>query len=154
MTEVSTIELVKNYRPSVKLPGGATKSHRDYYDFVINGFPLSDLAKKRDMVSCLWIPVNKWTIEAAQRLLLEIPADFPENRRSLYGCAECGDLGCGAISLVIESEDTMIVWRDFALQTNYEDVLHQLPDFDELGELRFNKTEYSDLLHSIIKSSE
>jgi hypothetical protein len=40
--------------------------------------------------------VESETLKAVDRLLLMSDADFPNDRRSLFVCAECGDLGCGA----------------------------------------------------------
>jgi hypothetical protein len=148
MTELHTLELVPNRRKGVRFEGGASKTQRDYYDFVVDGFPLSRLVQ--DQTSCLWLPPNKWTVEAARRLLLEIPSDFPNNRRALYICAECGDLGCGAVSVVIENDETTFTWRDFAYQNNYEDELYVLPAFDQMGVLKFNRGLYEHLLRGVI----
>lgn len=37
----------------------------------------------------------------------------------LYVCPECGDIGCGAITVNILDLGDRIVWRDFAYETNY-----------------------------------
>jgi hypothetical protein len=38
----------------------------------------------------------------------------------MYVCAECGDLGCGAVTAAVEVGDDKVVWRDFGYQNNYE----------------------------------
>lgn len=48
---------------------------------------------------------------AAARLLLEAPPDLGE-RTSVFVCAFCGDLDCGATSVIIEHDGDEIVWRD------------------------------------------
>jgi hypothetical protein len=48
--------------------------------------------------------------DAAARLLLEAPPDLGE-RTAIFVCASCGDLDCGAISVVIERDGHDIVWR-------------------------------------------
>jgi hypothetical protein len=76
-----------------KRDGGKNRTVRDYLDFEVDGICLS--TKFGDMVSCLGWAVSDWNDKAVRRLLLEEPADFENNRRSLYVCPECGDLGCG-----------------------------------------------------------
>lgn len=61
------------------------------------------------------------SLRAANRLLLTEMADHPNDRRSLFICSECGDLGCGAISCVIVRDGDAIVWKEFGLQNNYEE---------------------------------
>ena len=66
--------------------------------------------------------------DAVDRLLLKTSGDFSDGRASLYVCPECGDLGCGAVSISLERREGLVVWRDFAFQNNYEEL-----DFDGLG---------------------
>jgi len=66
------------------------------------------------------------SLRAANILLLIENADRPHDRRSLFICSECGDLGCGATSCVIVKEGNAIVWKEFGLQNNYEDVVEQV----------------------------
>ncbi len=100
--------------------GGGGATPRDYLDFVVDGEPLSQKIGG-DLVSSLGWFVPEENAKAVRRLLLEEPPDFPNDRRSLYVCAECGDLGCGAVSAVIEQDGNEVIWRDFAFENDYED---------------------------------
>src|SRR4051812_35677270 len=113
--ETSKLRLEKKRRE-----GGNGKTQRDYLDFVIDDKPLFEEIRG-DLISCLGWFIPEQNIKAIERLLLKEPADFVNNRRSLYVCPECGDLGCGAVSIVIEQIGDKIVWRDFGYQNNYED---------------------------------
>jgi hypothetical protein len=53
---------------------------------------------------------------AAARLILQAPPDLGD-RTSIFICASCADLDCGAISVLIEREGDEIVWRDPASGT-------------------------------------
>jgi hypothetical protein len=75
-----------------------------------------------DLASCLGWSVPAENTKSARRLLLEEPADLPDNRRSLYVCPECGELECGAITAVIERKGDRIIWRDFSFQSNSDNV--------------------------------
>lgn len=51
-------------------------------------------------------------------LVGDLPAPLPEGRASLYICAECGDMGCGGVTAVIERAADTVVWRDFGYQND------------------------------------
>lgn len=125
--------------------GGSNWTQRDYLDFVVDEIPLS----KRLGVetSCLgWLEPSE-NEKAVYRLLLEEPADFPNNRRSLYVCPECGDLGCGAISVVIEQTENQIIWRDFAFEYNYSE---ELIRYENINSFVFDRTEYEKVIKSAL----
>ena len=126
--------------------GGNGATPREYLDFVVDGEPLSKRIAG-DLASCLGWFLPEENAKAIRRLLLEESADLSNNRRSLYVCPECGDLGCGAVSVVIEAAGDRIIWRDFGFQNNYEDeVVSNV--YAEVGPLIFNKAEYEAVIRS------
>jgi hypothetical protein len=119
--------------------GGGGRTQRDFLDFIVDGRPLSESVG--DQVSCLgWLAPEENT-RAARRLLLEEPADLPNNRRTLYVCAECGDVGCGVVSVVVERDGDKVVWRDFGYENDYEGVVHA-EDFEGVGPFTFDRAAY------------
>jgi hypothetical protein len=38
----------------------------------------------------------------------------------MFICSEGGDLGCGAITVIVEKHNGAIVWRNFGYENNYE----------------------------------
>ena len=101
--------------------GEGGKTQRDYLDFIIDGQPLSEKIGG-DLASCLgWFDPAQ-NIKSVNRLLRKEPADLPNNRYSLYVCAECGELECGAVTAVIERQGDKIIWRDFGFQSNANEV--------------------------------
>ena len=125
--------------------GGNNWTERDYLDVVIDNISLSK--GFGDLISCIGWALPSENEKAIRLLLLEEPADFPNNRRSLYVCPECGDLGCGAISIVIEQKENRIIWRNFALEYNYSD---DLTEHKDLGPFIFEKTDYEKVLRSAL----
>lgn len=121
--------------------GGGGKTGRKFLDFVVDSQSLYDLVGHQfDKVSCLAQWPNAEEIQKAlNRLLLREPADFPNNRRALYVCGECGGLDCGAVSIVIEEHENTITWRDFGYENSWEDNLEK---FEDIGPFVFNKGEY------------
>jgi len=147
MPQTSTIELKKTYRK----PGlGRTK--REFLDFCIDGTSLYDALTDRgfDDISCLgWGDVQGQQV-AVDRLLCQAPANFGE-RISLYICAECGDLACGAISLVIQEDEGFVVWKDFGYQNTYEEDIER-ESLADVGPFYFDKHRYEELFTELKKS--
>ena len=124
--------------------GGGGRTQRDYLDIVVDGQPLSEIFGG-DMASCLGWFVPEENAKAARRLLLEETADLPNHRRTLYVCPECGDIGCGAVSLIVERVEDKIIWRDFGYENNYEEILHT-EGYEDVGPFVFSRAEYEEAI--------
>jgi hypothetical protein len=142
------LELVPAIRPGFAYPGGAFKSERHFLDFVISGQSLWEQLRKPDMVSVLCseyaAKAHGESVRAINRLLLVEKADHPDDRRSLFICSECGDLGCGAITCHIVRDGGAIVWKDFGHQNNYEDHIARGP-YEGIGPFMFDAKRYESL---------
>jgi hypothetical protein len=68
-------------------------------------------------------------------------------RIPLYVCAECGDLGCGAITVLVERTPDGFVWRDLAFENNYDASITDAESYRAVGPFVFNKTEYWQVLN-------
>jgi len=111
-----------------------------YLDLVIDGDPLGRHIKA-DTVTPLGHGPDDWQDEAIDRFLGLGAADAPGDRTSFYVCGECGDLGCGAITAVIERGPGVVVWRNFGYQNNYEAKI-SADDYRGLGPFTFDAAEY------------
>ncbi len=65
---------------------------------------------------------------------------------SVYGCAECGDLGCGAVTMRLEVTEDTVTWADWGYQNNYEDEVHDVDDINGLRSFTFDRKEYQQTL--------
>ena len=108
MKTVSSFKLA-----GAKRSGGGGQTERSFFDFIIDGRSLREELKTTN-ISCLGWFIPEQNAKAVQRLMLIGPADLPDERRSLYVCPECGDLGCGSISVVIEQ----VVHRTIAIDAD------------------------------------
>jgi hypothetical protein len=93
------------------MPGGSYQSERNFLDFIVDGQSLSERTRY-DLVSVLckeWVPEERE--RSVLRLLGEEAADFPDDRRSILVCPECGDVGCGAVSAVVDFSYKTARWR-------------------------------------------
>jgi hypothetical protein len=116
--------------------GGGGRTERRYLDFVVDGISLYDRLAVGDQVTALgcWSPDLER--EHIQQLL------SASGRVPLYVCAECGDLGCGAITALVERGPDGFVWRDFASENNYDASITDAESYRAVGPFVFNKTEY------------
>jgi hypothetical protein len=150
----SSLQLVEGARGSADDGGPVRRSRRDYLDFVVDGESLGD--QLAPVLGCASLPADyvpvlvlDWPMgfpaEDYGRLVGELPAPLPDGRVPLYICAECGDLGCGGITAVIERSADTVVWRDFGYQNDYEpfDVGDVLPS---VGPIVFDRPGYLDAL--------
>jgi hypothetical protein len=128
---------------------GSAQTPRRFLDFVVDGEPLYE--KMGEVISPLgWLSIEG-TKKAVDRLLRKVLADFPNGRNSIYVCPECADLGCGAVSAIIERVDDNIIWRDFGYQNNYDDTVH-FEDLEGVGPFTFNATEYYNEITKALES--
>lgn len=140
------LKLVPRVRAGVELSDGAYKSERHFLDFAVNGNSLWErVGKRHDMVTVLCREFAEETREAVHRLLLTEKADFPDDRRSLFICSECGELGCGAISTVIVKEGDNIIWKAFGYENTWEKGVNAR-DCAGVGPFTFDAASYQLLL--------
>lgn len=123
-------------RLEVQLPGARVNSamdgHRqpaEYIDLIVNSHSLADIfeADRRDLVGML-TPCNLHTIAPVGRevfnkfkrsgqlvheLTFGLPCRYEYRRVHIYGCPECGDLGCGSVTMQLIETATTVIWQRF-----------------------------------------
>jgi hypothetical protein len=144
--EYATFGLAPAMRAGGVLANGDYQVHRDFVDFLVDGRPLLFQLSDLDAVSPLAsdIPPAIFT-EQVRGLLLEAEAPLPGGRHLIYGCPECADLACGAVTAVIERDGEDYVWRDFAWQTDEHADL-ELNGYHGIGPFRFRGSVYREAL--------
>ena len=126
--EYATFGLAPAMRAGGVLADGDYRAHRDFVDFIVDGRPLLYQLSDLDAVSPLASDVPPAIFTAQVRgLLLEADPPLHGGRHVIYGCPECEDLACGAVTAVIDRHGDDYVWRDFAWQTG------ELPDLPRNG---------------------
>ncbi len=152
--EYATFGLAPAMRAGGVLANGDYQVHRDFIDFIVDGRPLLHQLSDLDAVSPLASDVPPAIFTAQVRgLLLEADAPLAGGRYVIYGCPECADLACGAVTAVIERDGDDYVWRDFAWQTDPHADL-ELNGYHGIGPFRFRGAEYRDALGSLLDTAE
>jgi hypothetical protein len=148
--EYATFGLAPAMRAGGVLVNGDYQVHRDFLDFIVDGRPLLFQLSDLDAVSPLAsdVPPAIFT-EQVRSLLLEADAPLPDGRYVIYGCPECADLACGAVTAAIEKDGDDYIWRDFAWQTDEHADL-ELNGYHGIGPFRFDGTEYREALAALL----
>ncbi|GAA3504842.1 oxidoreductase [Streptomyces prasinosporus] len=148
--EYATFGLAPAIRSGGLLANGDYQVHRDFVDFVVDGRPLLFRLCDLDAVSPLAsdVPPAVFT-DRVRGLLLETEAPLPAGRYVVYGCPECADLACGAVTAVIERDGEDFVWRDFAWQTDEHADL-EFNGYHGIGPFRFRGAEYRAALAALL----
>ncbi|MGW0823434.1 oxidoreductase [Streptomyces sp. NPDC002845] len=151
--EYATFGLAPAMRAGAVLADGAYQAHRDFVDFIVDGRPLLFQLSDLDAVSPLAsdIPPSIFTAHV-RGLLLETDAPLTGGRYVIYGCPECADLACGAVTAVIEKDGDDYVWRDFAWQTDGRADL-ELNGYHGIGPFRFHGPEYRSALGCLLEET-
>lgn len=127
---------------------GLGRTQRRYLDFVIDGVPLSSLLTVDFISPFGWLDAREQEA-TIDRLLGKSPPDMPGGRNTLYVCPECADIGCGAVTLLIERGPDHIIWKDFGFENNYDDVGHTA-DFQDIGPFTFDLRPYHELFERLL----
>ncbi|MGW3592649.1 oxidoreductase [Streptomyces fungicidicus] len=148
--EYATFGLAPAMRAGGLLADGDFQVHRDFVDFVVDGRPLLHRLSDLDAVSPLAsdVPPSLFTSQV-RALLLEAGAPLPAGRYIVYGCPECEDLACGAVTAVIERDGEDVLWRDFAWQTDEHADLER-NGYHGIGPFRFHGAEYRTALAALL----
>jgi hypothetical protein len=128
--------------------GGGGKTERKFLDFVVDGSSLQETLGVFEQVGGLGWGTPEGQRLYVGRLLLQEPTDAPSGRVPLYVCAECGDIGCGAITVRVHKSGSTFVWSDFAFENNYDAAMIDTDQFRHVGPFAFNKAEYWGVLNA------
>lgn len=139
---ISTLDLAWTTRS-----GGGGRTERRFLDFVIDGVALSSLLDADFIPPFGWSDANDQEASIA-RLLRKSPPDLAHGRTTLYICPECGDLGCGAITLLIERGPGVIIWKDFGVQNSYSEDVHS-EGLENIGPFTFDGRQYHELFEQV-----
>ena len=143
MTNLSLVESSRNVT-------GDPQQERRFLDFAFDSKPTypTIVASGVDNITPLWLEGGHgWCRVALRRLLGEAEPDAPDGRVSVYVCAECADLGCGAITVLVERDESAVSWRDWGYQNNYEDGFVRIVD---LPDVTFDAAQYDSTLRAAL----
>ncbi|MFE5946899.1 hypothetical protein [Streptomyces sp. NPDC056480] len=136
------------------LPGASARPRPEDVDLVVDGRALLhrlDEAEGVDTVSPLAGDLPPALRAEHVRGLLDPDAaetSLTGGRRVIYSCPDCEDLGCGAVTAVVEHDGEDVVWRDFAWQTG-PTAAPAREGYPGVGPYRFHRAAYRTALRRL-----
>jgi|SRR5687768_11940677 len=138
---LNRLELVWRERP-----GGGGQSQRSWLDFLVDGASLNDTLKAGGYIGSLGWGDPEVEASSLQQLMQGERSQLPDGRVMIYVCAECGDLGCGAITVAVRREGDTIIWDRFGFENNYDPEMTDRESYRHVGPLRFHAERYCQTL--------
>ncbi|MCU6792356.1 oxidoreductase [Paenibacillus sp. WQ 127069] len=113
MKTINYLETRPSRRFDESDPDQVGNKNTKFADLIIDGRSLYQMLRMHDMVPCLG-----WGSEENQRqkidyFLLKEQHEYMYNRYPILVCPWCGDEECGFISVRIEREEDVVIWKDF-----------------------------------------
>src|SRR6188508_1568482 len=101
--------------------GDTNNPERRHLDFIISEQALSQYfeSSELDLIGTFgWTENKVYESEQLDQFLGLKGSELKSGRVCFYVCPICGDIGCGAITAVIEVTDTSVIWKDFGYETD------------------------------------
>jgi hypothetical protein len=142
LMSIAKLSHVNLHRPGSAANGTITVQ-RDSADFLVDGESLLGRLVQidgghSDFMGCFVHGFADAKARALSELLLEGDAASERHRVGIYICPECGDIGCGRFSMMVERRDDEVIWSEFGYENGYED----LRIFEDVGPFRFESSHY------------
>ncbi|MCT1459619.1 hypothetical protein M3G03_08720 [Aestuariimicrobium sp. p3-SID1156] len=122
----------------------------EYLDIAVNG---SSLRASIGEESLGWTstPLHRgWALEPGvgwlASLSLGLQTGLPAGRAELYVCRECGDLGCGALTVNIERGGQLVHWSQFGWE---DDLSESYASVESPMEFTFEASAYDETLRRV-----
>lgn len=128
-----------------QFPGG-----EPFYEFDISEKPLSTILKvDLKQLTGIFTPEGSdsgYFVAQLAKFLGKLATE----KILLYVCADCGDLGCGALTAQISFTENSVIWSDFA----YENASETLENYPEIGPFEFEKASYMNAFGELVKKTK
>lgn len=127
---MNSLQLIRAVRA-----GGSNKVEQHYLDFSISGVSLKELLGQNDadLISPFgWGDNQEHNRHILRIFRLQEKPELSTGRIALYVCPECGDMGCGAITVSIQDRGDRIVGKDFGYETDNGELSETYPEIDPI----------------------
>ncbi|OWA33494.1 oxidoreductase [Saccharibacillus sp. O16] len=97
-------------------PNKEENKNTKFADLIIDDRSLYQMLRKHDLVPSLGWGSDKLQRQMIDYFLLKETHPYLYHRYPILVCPWCGDEECGFISVFIEREEDLVIWRDFKLE--------------------------------------
>ena len=128
-----------------QFPGG-----EPFYEFDISDQPLSTILQvDLKQLTGVFTPEGSdsgYFVAQLAKFLGKLATE----RILLYVCADCGDLGCGALNAQISFNENSVVWSEFA----YVNASETIENYPKIGPFEFEKEAYFNAFEELVKKTK
>jgi hypothetical protein len=133
------------------------RSARTFLDFVVDGVSLYGLVRARRLDHISTLLIKPSMPAGAFRRQVEIltgrrHGDAPGGRVCIYVCPECGDIGCGALTVELRVGEDEVEWFDWRYENNYDATMSF--DLEEFPRPCFDRKAYDRILEAAVSDYE
>ncbi|PAF30364.1 oxidoreductase [Paenibacillus sp. 7516] len=97
-------------------PAQEGNKNTTFADLIIDGKSLYQMLKRHDLVPALGWGTEENQKQMIQYFLLKEPHEYLYYRYPILVCPWCGDEECGYISVKVDREEDVVIWKDFMLE--------------------------------------
>ena len=143
---MNEIKFIKRILESDKKRSVESKS---FYDILIDNKSIFDELESDENNACILGFYNdkNLNIDIVNQFLKTKDSELQTGRTMLLVCRECGDIGCGAITLEIQKNKGSYVWKNFAHENDSFELIET--DFLDIEPKEFSKNEYENALNDL-----
>ncbi|WP_336780341.1 oxidoreductase [Paenibacillus illinoisensis] len=116
MTTINVLETQPSSRYDELDPSQDGNKNTTFADLIIDGKSLYQMLKRHDLVPALGWGSEENQRQMIQYLLLKEPHEYLYYRYPILVCPWCGDEECGYISVKVDREEDVVIWKDFILE--------------------------------------
>jgi len=116
MTTINVLETKPSSRYDEFDPSHDGNKNTTFADLIIDGKSLYQMLKKHDLVPALGWGTEENQKQMIQYFLLKEPHEYLYYRYPILVCPWCGDEECGYISVKVDREENVVIWKDFKLE--------------------------------------
>lgn len=116
MLKISNLQIHSTQRYNDSDPNVEGNQNRTFIDFIIDGKSLYQMLKKYDLIPALGWNSEEYQKQILDYFLLKQLHPYLYYRYPVLVCPWCGEEECGFISIFIEREGDLIIWKDFKLE--------------------------------------
>jgi hypothetical protein len=125
------------------------KNERTYFDFIVSGQSLRTIlnADNQGLISPFGWGNNDYELEIIKEFRGQKIPQIPSKRLMIYVCADCGDIGCGAITADLEINDDKVIWKNFGYEDNSSEI--DFNSFKDIPPFEFKRADYFEKFKNI-----
>ncbi|PAD31046.1 oxidoreductase [Paenibacillus sp. 7523-1] len=116
MTTINVLETQPSSRYDELDPSQDGNKNTTFADLIIDGKSLYQMLKRHDLVPALGWGTEENQRQMIQYFLLKEPHEYLYYRYPILVCPLCGDEECGYISVKVDRDEDVVIWKDFILE--------------------------------------